>query len=153
MLRRVQEESTNVRPPLPAIPPADTDPTPHARSEKARQKVREDKWQRLRTAAIRNKSDASPLPATLVPGSSIMPEGTYNPVREASLDAMESKFGDDMDEEHHVEDPVSPPTPSLAQLEPQPQHQMMDSDDAPVVDGPTDLVRPRFHPPSRCVGR
>ena len=76
-----------------------------------------------------------------------MPEGTYNPVREASLDAMESKFGDEMDDEQ-ASLPISPPQQAHVQLEPQ-QHQMMESDDG-HVDTAADLVRSAIAPLSRA---
>ncbi|KAK4698820.1 serine/threonine-protein phosphatase 2A regulatory subunit B', partial [Phenoliferia sp. Uapishka_3] len=97
-------------------------------TEKARQKVREDKWLRLRAAALRNKSDTTPLPESLTMAS-IMPEGTYNPLQEASLDMIDGKFGDEMDDEQAPLQ-ISPPPGPHEQLQHEPQqHQMMESDD------------------------
>ncbi|KAM0756299.1 protein phosphatase 2A regulatory B subunit [Meredithblackwellia eburnea MCA 4105] len=59
-------------------------------TEKARQKTREEKWQRLRTAALRNLPESVAVPASLL--KSVTPEGTYNPLREQSLEQLEGRF-------------------------------------------------------------
>lgn len=66
------------------------------RSEKAKQKAREENWQHLREAALRNKDSSTPLPASLL--SSVAPEGTYNPLRDQE-DLNESSFGEMEDDQ------------------------------------------------------
>lgn len=50
------------------------------------------KWTTLRDEAIRNKSGETPLPATLLSDSDIVPQGTYNPLQEQQ-DAEDASFG------------------------------------------------------------
>lgn len=66
------------------------------RSEKAKQRLREQKWQNLRDEAIRNKAGTTPLPASLL--DDVVPRGTYNPMQE-QYDLEEASFND-MEDDH-----------------------------------------------------
>ncbi|SGY75033.1 BQ5605_C005g03396 [Microbotryum silenes-dioicae] len=61
-------------------------------AEKARQKVREQKWQMLRDDALKNKNDTTPLPASLL-SDDLVPQGTYNPMQDLE-DEGDGSFGD-----------------------------------------------------------
>ncbi|SCV69259.1 BQ2448_2279 [Microbotryum intermedium] len=61
-------------------------------AEKARQKVREQKWQMLRDDALKNKNDTTPLPASLL-SDNLVPQGTYNPMQDLE-DEGDGSFGD-----------------------------------------------------------
>jgi hypothetical protein len=57
--------------------------------------LREEKWQRLRDAAMKNKDSSTPLPASLL--ESVAPLGTYDPMRE--YDAVDDLSGGEMEED------------------------------------------------------
>lgn len=96
-------------------------------SEKAKQKAREEKWQRLRDAAIRNKDSSTPLPASLL--DSVAPQGTYNPNRDD--EPVDDMSYNDMDEDQLAVRLVGEPEEE--------QGSRMESDD-----GHGDLVSLRF---------
>lgn len=77
-----------------------------AHSEKAKQKIREEKWQQLREAAIKNRDSSLPLPASLL--YSVAPEGTYNPQREAERE-REMDGGEVGNSSYEVEEDVTGP--------------------------------------------
>lgn len=116
----------------------DTDSFLLENSEKAKQKLREEKWQRLRDAAIKNKDDSSPLPASLL--LSVAPEGTYNPQRE--LEREQELLGGGGEEEEDssfdVDEELGGISPSESSYQ-QGQHQL----ESPTIesdDGYGDLV-------------
>lgn len=65
-------------------------------TEKARQKIREEKWARLRIAALRNKDSSTPLPPSLLKLGA--PEGTFDPAGEKTLEELNLGY-DDMEDE------------------------------------------------------
>lgn len=64
--------------------------------EKAKHKIREDKWQRVRDAAIKNADASNPLPSSLL--QSVAPLGTYKPddgLDSLTLEDIPNGFSDD----------------------------------------------------------
>jgi len=68
----------------------------------AMERAREDKWQRLREVALRNKTSDSPLPHALLERAA--PQGTYNPMRGQEEVDEEEDLGEALEAHHQAEE-------------------------------------------------